>query len=217
MYRDTGRGGVLLHRKIAVSGLGKNEALWYKFDMQLFWAFLAGFVFLSLTGYAWWQLVEHRLTVIERGKIYTSGAMPPARLQKVVKRLGIRTVVDLRCPVEGEEKIAAEKAALEEVGVHHLNLESEQAPQDECRDRFIEWLEDPSHRPALIHCNHGEGRAVLYGALWRIEFMGMDPEKARKKCRILTTRGSSFDVKKAKGAYLKTYRPVRNDEETPAA
>lgn len=164
---------------------------------------------IAAAAYGWWQLVEHRLTTIERGQAYTSGAMSPRRLQKVVRRLGIRTVVDLRCPVEGEEKIAAEKAAVEAVGVHHLNLESEQAPQDVCRDRFIAWLEDPAHRPALFHCNHGEGRAVLYGALWKIEFMGMDPEKARKQCRLLTTRGSSFDPQKVKGAYLRNYQPVR--------
>jgi hypothetical protein len=177
--------------------------------MPIFWSFLAGFFVLAAAGYAWWQLVEHRLTTIERGQVYTSGAMSPKRLQKVVKRLGIKTVVDLRCPVEGVEKIAAEKMALEEIGVHHLNLESEQAPQDTCRDRFIEWLEDPAHRPALIHCNHGEGRAVLYGALWKIEFMGMNPETARKKCRVLTTRGSSFDPAKVKGAYLRNYQPIR--------
>lgn len=185
--------------------------------MTVFWSFLAGGFVLCVAAYLWWHLAEHRLTVIERGQVYTSGAMPPAKLKRVVKRLGIRTVVDLRCPVEGEEKIAAEKAALEEVGVHHLNLESEQAPQEECRDRFLEWLEDPEHRPALIHCNHGEGRAVLYGALWKIEFMGMDPETARKKCRFVTTKGSSFDLGKAKGDYLRKYRPLRKHETSVSA
>ncbi|WFB36481.1 hypothetical protein P3T73_01740 [Kiritimatiellota bacterium B12222] len=179
--------------------------------MHIFWSFLAGLVVLSAVAYGWWQLVEYRLTVIERGQVYTSGVMPPHRLKKVVKRLGIKTVVDLRCPVEGAEKIAAEKAALDEVGVYHLNLESPQVPPDELRDEFIQWLEDPAHRPAIIHCKHGEGRAVLYGALWKIEFMGMDPEKARKKCRFITTKGSSFDVDKVKGRYLMTYTPVKRD------
>ncbi|MGA0368862.1 MAG: fused DSP-PTPase phosphatase/NAD kinase-like protein [Kiritimatiellia bacterium] len=177
--------------------------------MTFFWAFLSGFAMICAGAYAWWQLVEHRLTVIESGKLYTSGAMPPQRLQKVVRRLGIRTVVDLRTPGEGEEKIAAEKAALDACGVHHLNLQSPQVPPDDIRDRYLRWLEDPEHLPALVHCNHGEGRAVLFGALWRIEFMGLDPEKARKKCRLLTTRGSSFDLRKVKGAYLHTYQPQR--------
>lgn len=185
--------------------------------MQILGAFLAGLFVICAVAYAWWQLVEHRLTVIERRQVYTSGVMPPERLKKMVKRLGIKTVVDLRCPVEGVDKIAAEKAALDEVGVHHLNLESEQAPQQECRDRFVEWLEDPAHRPALIHCKHGEGRAVLYGALWKIEFMGMDPECARKKCRYLTTKGSSFDVDKVKGTYLRNYQPIRKHEKSDTA
>jgi len=178
--------------------------------MYIFWAFLAGFFVLSAAGYAWWQLVEHRLTTVTRSKVYTSGAMPPEALKKVVKRLGIRTVVDLRCPDEGVEKIAAEKKVLDEMGVYHLNLESPQVPSDEIRDNYINWLEDPDHLPALIHCNHGEGRAVLFGTLWRIEFLGMDPETARKKCRLITTKGSSFDVHKVKGAYVRTYSRIRS-------
>jgi protein tyrosine/serine phosphatase len=174
--------------------------------MTLTWICVIGLFLLLAGAYAWWHYVEHRLTVITPGEAYTSGAMPPETLKKVVKKYGIRTVFDLRCPDEGEEKIEAEKKALEEVGVHAVNLQSSQVPPDDIRDRFIAWIADPEHRPALMHCNHGEGRAVLYGALWRIEFEGMDPEKARKKCRMLTTRGSSFDPRKVKGAYLRNYR-----------
>jgi len=159
-------------------------------------------------AYGWWHWAEHRLTVISPGEVYTSGAMPAEKLRKLVKRLGLKMVVDLRGPGEGEELIAKEASVLAECGALHLNLNSPQVPPDELRDRFLSYVADPSHRPALIHCNHGEGRAILYGALWRIEVLGMDPERARKKCRFFTTRGSSFDPRKAKGRYLRFYRPV---------
>jgi hypothetical protein len=177
--------------------------------MMLFGVFLVGLVLLLGGTYAWWHWVEHRLTVITPGEVYTSGAMPPERLRRCVRRLAIRSVFDLRCPEEGEANIAAEAEVLREEGVHHVNLQSPQVPPDEIRDRFLAWISDPEHRPALIHCNHGEGRAVLYGALWKIEWLGLDPEKARKQCRMITTRGSSFDPRKVKGAYLRTYQRVR--------
>lgn len=173
--------------------------------MYLLVPFLVGGLLLLGGVYAWWQFVEYRLTVIRPGEVYTSGAMPPRALRRMVKRLGLRTVFDLRGPDEGEEKIRAEAEVLEDLGVHHVNLRSPQVPSDDIRDRYLDWIADPEHRPALMHCNHGEGRAVLYGALWRIEFEGMDPEKARKKCRMITTRGSSFDPRKSKGAYLRAY------------
>lgn len=175
--------------------------------MELFWSIIVGVCVLAAAGYAWWHFVEYRLTVISRGQVYTSAAMSVSSLEKVVKRLGIRTVVDLRGPQEGEAEIAAEKELLEKMGVDHFNIDSPQVPPDALRDRYLDWMMDDSHRPALIHCNHGQGRAVLYGALWRIEAEGMDPETARKKCRFLTTRGSTFDLKKVKGAYLHSYQP----------
>ena len=141
--------------------------------MEFFWSFLAGAALLFGGAYVWWHFVEHRFTVISPGRVYTSGAMPPKVLRKTVRRHGIRAVFDLRCDVEGEEKIAAEKAALEAEGVAHVNLQSPQVPPAELRDRFVSTIGDAAHRPALIHCNHGEGRALLYGALWRIEFEGI--------------------------------------------
>jgi len=182
--------------------------------MSILLPLILGGVLMFGGAYAWWHFREHRLTVITPGEVYTSGAMPPEYLRKVVKSLGIRTVFDLRCPSEGEEKIEAERRVLEEEGVHHVNLQSDQVPADETRNRYLDWIANAEHRPALMHCNHGEGRAVLYGALWRIEFEGMNPETARRKCRRITTRGSSFDLRKPKGAYLSGYQKTRKEQES---
>lgn len=173
--------------------------------MEISLPFLVGLVLLLGGVYAWWQFMERRLSVITPGEVYTSAAMPPEKLRGMARRLGLRTVFDLRGPGEGADAIRAEAEALEAEGVAHVNLDSPQVPTDDLRDRFLDWIANPAHRPALMHCNHGEGRAVLYGALWRIECEGMDPERARKRCRLLTTRGSSFDPRKPKGAYLRSY------------
>lgn len=172
-------------------------------------ALLVGALLLFGGAYAWWHFIEYRFTVVTPHQVYRSAAMPPRTLQRVVKRHGIRTVIDLRTPGEGQDRIDAERAALEEIGVTHLNLQSPQVPTEDLLRDYVTYMETDAHRPVLIHCNHGEGRAVLYGALWRIEFEGCDPERARKGCRVVTTRGSSFDVGKAKGDFLRGYERLR--------
>ena len=169
--------------------------------------FAAGGFLLWLGGYFWWHLHERRLTVLTPGEVMRSAAMRPGQLRRAVARHGLRAVVDLRKADEGEVEQEAETLAA--VGCKHLRLPSTQVPDDDLRDRFLELIGDPENRPALIHCTHGEGRAVLYGALWLIEFQGVPPGTARKKARWVTTRGSTFDVKRDKGKYLENYQPVR--------
>jgi protein tyrosine/serine phosphatase len=174
-----------------------------KEGMHLFISFLAGFVLLAALSYAWWQLVARRFTVVTPGQVYRSAAMRPDRLRRVVAKRGIRTVYDLRTETEGD--VEAERAAVEAAGCRYVNLKSKQVPDDETRERFLEDIGAEGHRPALIHCTHGEGRAVLYGALWLIEFEDVPPPKARKMCRMITTRGSTFDLNREKGRFLEGY------------
>ncbi|MCC5843842.1 MAG: tyrosine-protein phosphatase [Verrucomicrobia bacterium] len=171
--------------------------------MHLLIPFFAGFFLLAALSYAWWQLVERRFTVVTPGQVYRSAAMKPDRLRRVVAKRGIRTVYDLRTETEGD--VAAERAALEAAGCRYVNLKSKQVPDDATRARFLEDIGDDGHRPALIHCTHGEGRAVLFGALWLIEFKGVPPPKARKMCRMITTKGSTFDLNREKGQFLEGY------------
>ena len=168
---------------------------------------LLGVFLLWLGGYLWWHLVERRLTVLTPGEVMRSAAMKPGALRRAVRRHGLRAVIDLRKDDEGE--VPREAETLKELGCKHLRLPSTQVPNEELRDRFLELIGDPENRPALIHCTHGEGRAVLYGALWLIEFQGLEPEAARRKARWITTRGSTFDLKRDKGKYLHDYTRVR--------
>lgn len=172
--------------------------------MHFFISFLAGFGLLAALGYAWWQLVDRRFTVLTPGEVYRAAAMKPEALQRLVQKRNIRTVYDLRTDTEGD--VEGEKAALKAVGCRHIHLKSRQVPDEDTRDRFLKDIEDPANRPALIHCTHGEGRAVLFGALWLIEFKGVPPARARKMCRMITTRGSTFDLDREKGQYLEGYR-----------
>ena len=165
-----------------------------------------------------WQLyhikVQHRLDTVTAGKFYKSGAMPPETMAEVAKELGLKTVIDLRTFVEGQDStnttaisaIEAEAAALQAVGVRHVSLPSPQVPGRDTVDKFLQLLDDPANQPALVHCHHGVGRAELFSAIYRMEYEGWDNERARDATRFFVP-GSSFDDSAEKGRYLLNYVP----------
>jgi protein tyrosine phosphatase (PTP) superfamily phosphohydrolase (DUF442 family) len=136
-------------------------------------------VLLAGALYGNWVLREHRLTVITPGRVYQSAAMPPDALVRVARRLGIQTVVDFRAYSE-VPAINDEQAALQHAGIAYLRLPSSTKPPPETVDAFVRALQpevSAGHR-LLMHCLDGEGRAVFYSAIYRIEFEGWDNERA---------------------------------------
>ncbi|NVM20328.1 MAG: tyrosine-protein phosphatase [Desulfobacterales bacterium] len=156
-------------------------------------------------GYGYWVFVNHRFAPVTEGQFYRSGAMPPETLQDIVRQYGIRTVIDFR-ESEYEDKIAAEHSALSRIGVQHFSLPSKQVPSDETVEAFLKIMEDPKNRPVLVHCKHGVGRAVLFSAIYRIEYEGWPNERARRASRLILYK-SSFDSNRSKGIFLRNYTP----------
>lgn len=93
---------------------------------------------------------------------------------------------------------------LAQVGVKHFHLPFDQVPNDETIDAFIEILDHCEYRPVLIHCKHGEGRAVLFAAIYRMEYEAWSNERARRASRFLSSFGS-FSPKSRKGIFIRDY------------
>lgn len=155
----------------------------------------------------WWALGEYRDTIrtITEGRVYQSGVLAPDDLRDEVRRLGIRTVIDLREPWE---EVKGERAVLLALGVEHVHMPTGHIPEEGTVNRFLDVMSDPATYPVLIHCHHGTGRSVLFSAIYRIEFEGWDRDQARlatrSKLRWLLP-GASFAIGAAKGDYLLNY------------
>jgi len=168
-------------------------------------------VLASVVAGLWWALGEYRDTIrtIAEGRVYQSGVLAPDDLRDEVRRLGIRTVIDLREPWE---EVQGEKAALSALGVEHVHMPTGQIPEEGTVNRFLDVMSDPTIYPVLIHCHHGTGRSVLFSAIYRIEFEGWDRERARLATRS-TLRwlfpGASFAADAPKGDYLLKYAARR--------
>ena len=162
-------------------------------------------VLASALTYVWWDTRRDRIRTISEGRVYQSGEFTPEQLRHEVRRLGIRTVIDLREP---PEEVRSESVVLSAIGVRHVHLPSAWVPEQDTVDRFLEVMRDPAAYPVLIHCKHGTGRSVLLSAVYRIEFEGWDRERARLATRS-TVRwlmpGASFAADAPKGKFLRDY------------
>ncbi|WP_338409975.1 dual specificity protein phosphatase family protein [uncultured Flavobacterium sp.] len=181
---------------------------------------LVVFVALMATGkYVYKVNINHNLETISEGKVYKSGVIPPDQIAAYVKKYNIKSIIDLRFPGTGDDvnnpeipqELTDEKLAVSKLkDVNYFNNGSDQVPNQKNLDYFFEVMDNPKNYPVLIHCHHGVGRAVLYSALYKIEYEKLNPEEARKETRIIT-KWSSFDIGKPKGDFLINYKP-RNDK-----
>ena len=146
------------------------------------------------------MLCEHRFATVTPGQLYRSAAMPPERLVEKVEENGIRAVIDFRTYGEDE----AERSALAALGVKYFYLPTYQIPPRSVVDTFLELAAQSENRPLLLHCEHGVGRAVLFSALYRIEFEGWPNERALSSAYWGSGLGS-FTPDSKKGRFLLKY------------
>lgn len=180
---------------------------------------LALVVVLIVVGkYVYDTNINHNFKPVTEGKVYKSGAIPIDQLPGYIEKYGIKSVIDLRFPgtdnlvdnPEIPEQLIAEKEAIAKLeGVNYFNLGSDQIPEQETVDRFLELMDEDINYPVLIHCHHGEGRAILFSSIYRMEYEDMPNEEARSKSRFFVKWGN-FDHGSSKGEYVKNYSPRKD-------
>jgi protein tyrosine/serine phosphatase len=115
--------------------------------------------------HALFRLIWSNLSPVVPGRIYRCNHPTPPRLRRMVRRLGLRTVINLRGKTKsGSDALSREAAAELGLAFHDVALESRGAPQ---RDRIMRlhglYLSMPT--PAIMHCKSGADRAGLAAGL----------------------------------------------------
>lgn len=127
--------------------------------------------------YLEWVHGQHRFAVIRDGRVYQSAMMPPDELVRVVRQRGIDVVMDFR---KGGPEVEAEERALSQAGIAYRHLPSEHDPSPEAVQEILSAIGDELQQghSLLLHCREGEGRSVMYAALYRIQFEGWSNQDA---------------------------------------
>ena len=118
-----------------------------------------------LIDHAVFRALWSNLAEVVPGKLYRSNHPTPGRLAAATRRLGLRTLINLRgqrpC---GSDALSRDAAA--RLGLSHVDLafESRGAPH---RDRVLRFAElyRGIETPALLHCKSGADRAGLAAGL----------------------------------------------------
>jgi protein tyrosine phosphatase (PTP) superfamily phosphohydrolase (DUF442 family) len=126
--------------------------------------------------YAHWVCVRRRFVTITPGQLYQSAGMEPKRLIRCARSHEITSVIDFR----GTSEVHAEARALAAAGIRHINIPVCTNPSAEAIRRFVEVMlqERNAGRRVLLHCKDGEGRAIAFAAIYRIEFEGWSNQQA---------------------------------------
>ncbi len=190
-------------------------------------------LFLVVLGllYVWYNNYNFRFEEISPNKVYKSALITPDRLEDFLISNNINTVIDLLDPgvqdrlnPAQQKDINKEDAAIKAINkkygtnIRHVNIPSGQVPTKKTLKEFFEVLDDNSSYPVLIHCYHGMGRAVIYSALYRIEYENWSNEDARMKARLLPLmvdsplHHSSFAKGREKGDFLINYIPRKEGD-----
>jgi protein tyrosine phosphatase (PTP) superfamily phosphohydrolase (DUF442 family) len=115
-------------------------------------------------------------------ELYRS-AQPTAEGFKNLKKLGIKTVVNLR-------SFHTDTPMLKDTGLEyeHIYMKSWHA-ENEDAVRFLKIVTDPKRIPVLVHCQHGADRTGTMCAIYRITVQGWTKDEALKE---MTEDGFGF-------------------------
>jgi protein tyrosine/serine phosphatase len=115
------------------------------------------------------------------------GAKPEAQGFAEMKKLGVKTVVNLETFHSDRERLEESKSNL---AYEHIFMKAWNA-EDEDIVRFLKIVTDKSKTPVFVHCYHGSDRTGTMVAVYRIFIQGWTKEEA---IRELKDGGYGFHV-----------------------
>ena len=101
------------------------------------------------------------------------GAQPTAEGMAELKKLGIKTIVNLRAAHSDRDKIGDTGLSYE-----HIPMAPWSEPDDEDVARFLRIAVDERSGPVFVHCRHGADRTGTMCAAYRIAVQGWAKQEA---------------------------------------
>ncbi len=107
--------------------------------------------------------------------LYRSAQPTAQGMKNLEKRLGIKTVINLRLMHSDRDKLKG--TGIEYI---HIPLKTWKIKKKQVM-RFLKIAVDPDRQPVLVHCNHGADRTGVMVAFYRMVVQGWDKKSARQE------------------------------------
>ena len=144
-------------------------------------------LFVSLPFYAQDSVPPIR-NFIRMNKEFCTGAQPRLEHLEMLKKEGIKAIINLRQP--SEHRAVEEEARAKELGLRYFNIPvAFGSPKDEQVDEFLRITDEVANQPAFVHCAAG----IRVGAFWMIRRVlrdGFTIEAAEKEAEQIGLRDS---------------------------
>jgi protein tyrosine/serine phosphatase len=111
------------------------------------------------------------------------GAQPSAEGMKELKKMGIKTIINLRSFHSDRDEIGETGLAYEHIYMKAWHAEDKEVV------RFLQIVSNPNRTPVFVHCMHGSDRTGTMCALYRIAIQGWSKEDALEE---MTKGGYGF-------------------------
>lgn len=204
------------------------------------WALGIGLaLFISVVPFVYHRMAytyQKRLRVVTPGKLFRSGCMTAAGLEKAIKKHGIRTVINLMEEAPDPElkphffapASVKESELVVKCGARYLPMVVTYLPRNQARterpdtiERYLEILDNPASYPVLVHCKAGLHRTGVLVAVYRMEYEGWTKDEALQEVRA---NGFGEFASTSANEYIQQYvlsyqphqRPGRVVERLPA-
>ena len=137
-----------------------------------------------LVDHAVFRLAWRNWGVVAPGRLYRSNHPLPWQLRQAARRLGVKTVINLRGERAGCGSDRLGRVAARDAGLVQLDapFESRGAPHKDRILRLVSLLEK-AEEPILIHCKSGADRTGLVAGIWLL-LQGRPVEEARAQLSL---------------------------------
>jgi protein tyrosine/serine phosphatase len=133
---------------------------------------------------------------------YYRGAQPDANGFAELKRLGIKTVIDLR-----KDFVPEESEWVRAAGMQYINipLKASRAATEEQTDYFLKLVNDPNNWPVYVHCKGGRHRTGALTGIYRITHDGWTADQAYKEMKDYDFEHGFFGGPTAQKKYVYSF------------
>jgi protein tyrosine phosphatase (PTP) superfamily phosphohydrolase (DUF442 family) len=137
---------------------------------------------IALGAFVLWRWGTGNFGVVVAGRVFRAGQMSPDQLVRTIREYHVHTVLNLRGCNPGQPWYTAERRAVLDAGVTHIDmsLASDQWVSRAQAKAVLDTLGSCSY-PVLIHCEWGAERTGLLSAFVELDRAGGSPESARRQ------------------------------------
>jgi len=138
------------------------------------------------------------------------GAQPDAQGFKELKKIGIKTIINLR-------SMHSDNDMMKGLGLQYCAIPSvAHHSEEEDVIAFLKVATNPAHQPVFVHCQHGSDRTGLMLAIYRIYVQNWSKEDALKELEVFGRHDiysnipkfiKAFDVEKMKAKLAAASEP----------